>query len=164
MNKYKKLISDTAVYGIGTFASKILVFFLTRLYTECLTEAQFGKADLISNLANLLIPLAAAGICDGIFRFTLDKDTDKRSVFSTGFVLLLAASAVFLMLSPLMLISSYFKSYVWLIILYVLMSNFHSVCAQYGAAIMTEITSPNGFRRSLVSFISTLPKVWMCPF
>ena len=31
MNRYKKLLSDTAVYGMGTFASKLLVFFLTRL-------------------------------------------------------------------------------------------------------------------------------------
>ena len=165
MNKYKKLISDTAVYGIGTFASKILVFFLTRLYTECLTEAQFGKADLISNLANLLIPLAAAGICDGIFRFTLDKDTDKRSVFSTGFALLLAASAVFLMLSPLMLISSYFKSYVWLIILYVLMSNFHSVGAQYIRALdKTKLFAAQGILNTVLTitfnviFLVVLPE------
>ncbi len=165
MNKYKKLISDTAVYGIGTFASKILVFFLTRLYTECLTEAQFGKADLISNLANLLIPLAAAGICDGIFRFTLDKDTDKRLVFSTGFALLLASSAIFLILSPLMLISSYFKSYVWLIILYVLMSNFHSVCAQYIRALdKTKLFAAQGILNTVLTitfnviFLVALPE------
>ena len=40
MNRYKKLLSDTFIYGMGTFASKLLVFFLTRLYTECLTEAE----------------------------------------------------------------------------------------------------------------------------
>lgn len=81
MNRYKKLLSDTAVYGMGTFASKLLVFFLTRLYTECLTSAEYGQADLVANVANLLIPLAAAGICDGIFRFTLDRERDKRAVF-----------------------------------------------------------------------------------
>ena len=131
MNRYKKLISDTAIYGIGTFASKILVFFLTRLYTECLTEAQYGKADLISNMANLLIPLAAAGICDAIFRFALDREGDKKAVFSTGILILLVSGGVFLLLSPLLLISNYFKSYVWLIVAYVIMSNFHSACAQY---------------------------------
>ncbi len=131
MNRYKKLLSDTAIYGIGTFASKILVFFLTRLYTECLTEAQYGKADLISNIANLLIPLAAAGICDGIFRFALDKERDKNSVFSTGIMILLAASGAFLILSPILIAFDYFRNYAWVIVLYVLMSNFHSACAQY---------------------------------
>jgi len=131
MNRYKKLLSDTAVYGMGTFASKLLVFFLTRLYTECLTEAQYGKADLVSNMANLLIPLAAAGICDAIFRFALDREGDKKSVFSTGIIILLISGGFFLALSPLLLISNYFRSYAWLIVAYVLMSNFHSACAQY---------------------------------
>ncbi len=165
MNKYKKLISDTAVYGIGTFASKILVFFLTRLYTECLTEAQFGKADLVSNLANLLIPLAAAGMCDGIFRFALDRDSDKRSVFSTGFAILLAASALFAILSPLMILSEYFRSYVWLIILYVLMSNFHSVCAQYIRALdKTKLFAVQGILNTVLTitfnviFLVVLPE------
>lgn len=131
MNKYKKLLSDTVIYGVGTFASKLLVFFLTRLYTECLTEAEYGKADLITNMANLLIPLAAAGLCDGIFRFTLDSDKDKRQVFSTGVLMLCATGAMFALLMPLLTLSEYFRGYVWLIIIYVLMSNFHSACAQY---------------------------------
>lgn len=131
MNRYKKLLSDTAIYGIGTFASKILVFFLTRLYTECLTEAQYGKADLVSNIANLIIPLAAAGICDGIFRFALDKERNKQSVFSTGIVILLVSSGVFLILSPIIIAFDYFRNYAWVIVFYVLMSNFHSACAQY---------------------------------
>ncbi len=131
MNRYKKLLSDTAVYGMGTFASKLLVFFLTRLYTECLTKAEYGQADLITNIANLLIPLAAAGICDGIFRFTLDREHDKSTVFSTGIFLICGSGALFLLLSPILWTFEYFRSYAWLIIVYVIFSNFHSVAAQY---------------------------------
>lgn len=131
MNKYKKLLSDTALYGLGTFASKLLVFFLTRLYTECLSPAEYSRADLITNMANLLIPLAAAGICDAIFRFALEKNADKRAVLSTGALILLTSSVIFLLLSPLLMIGHFFKGYVILIALYVLMSNFHSMCAQY---------------------------------
>ena len=131
MNKYKKLLSDTALYGVGTFASKLLVFFLTRLYTECLSPAEYSRADLVTNMANLLIPLAAAGICDAIFRFALEKNADKRAVLSSGALILIASSIAFLILSPLLLIGQFFKGYVLLIVLYVLMSNFHSMCAQY---------------------------------
>ncbi len=131
MNRYKKLLSDTAVYGMGTFASKLLVFFLTRLYTECLTSAEYGQADLVANVANLLIPLAAAGICDGIFRFTLDRERDKRAVFSTGMFILCCSGAMFLLLSPLLWSFEYFRDYAWLIVAYVLFSNFHSSAAQY---------------------------------
>ncbi len=165
MNKYKKLLSDTVIYGVGTFASKLLVFFLTRLYTECLTEAEYGKADLITNMANLLIPLAAAGLCDGIFRFTLDSDKDKRQVFSTGIFMLLATGATFALLMPLLTLSEYFRGYVWLIILYVLMSNFHSACAQYlRACDRTKLFALQGILNTCLTigfnliFLLVLPK------
>ena len=130
-SKYKKLMSNTAIYGIGTFASKILVFLLTRLYTECLATGEYGTADLVTNMANLLIPLAAAGVCDGIFRFALDSNLNKKAVFTTGLGILAISSAIFFVLSFALLGFDFFREYLWLVILYVLMSNFHSACALY---------------------------------
>lgn len=134
MGKYKKLISNTAILGIGTFSSKILVYLLMRFYTEYLTTGQFSSADLITQSANLLMPLAACGIVESIFRFTLDKaENGKKSVvFSTGVNILLISSAVFLLLSPLLyLADSFFGGYTWMIIVYVLSANLHSAVAQY---------------------------------
>ena len=62
MGKYKRLLSNTAILGAGTFASKVLVLLLMPFYTSILSTAEFGTADLISQTANLLIPLAAVGI------------------------------------------------------------------------------------------------------
>lgn len=141
-------------YGVGTFASKLLVFFLTRLYTECLTKSEFSTADLITNIANLLIPLAAAGICDGIFRFALDSENDRRSVFSTGIVILLISSLIFLALSPLIALSEFFFSYVWLIVIYVLMSVFHSACAQYIRALdRTKLFAVQGIINTVLTIL-----------
>ena len=36
MNKYKRLLTNTIVFAIGTFASKLLVLLLTPLYTSIL--------------------------------------------------------------------------------------------------------------------------------
>ncbi len=131
MNKYRKLISDTVILGIGTFASKVLVLLLMPLYTACLSPGQYNLADLISQTANLLIPLACIGVSDGLFRFTLSSGADKPSVFKTGVTILTVSSVVFLALSPLLLMINYFSGYVWLIISYVLMANIHSALAQY---------------------------------
>lgn len=165
MNKYRKLLSDTAVYGIGTFTSKLLVFVLTRLYTEYLTGEQFGTADLITNMANLLIPLAAAGLCDGIFRFVIDAGDNKRKVFSTAIIMMLASAAVFLAISPLLLLFERFREYLWLIIVYVLMSNFHSACAQYiRACDKTKLFAVQGIVNTALTitfniiFLVVLPK------
>ena len=39
-NKYYKLISNTLLFGIGTFGSKLLVFLLMPLYTSVLSEGE----------------------------------------------------------------------------------------------------------------------------
>ena len=133
--KLKKLFSDTAILGFGTFGSKLLVFFLMPFYTAWLSTSQYSTAELITGTANLIIPLACVGIANGIFRFAADREQDKKAVFSTSVALLGIGSAVFLVLSPLLLLIDYFTSTVWLIVLYVLSANLQSVAAQYVRAV-----------------------------
>ena len=47
MDKYKRLFSNTLIFAIGTFGSKLLAFFLMPLYTNVLTDAQYGTSDLL---------------------------------------------------------------------------------------------------------------------
>ena len=134
MGKYKKLLSDTAVLGIGTFASKVLVFLMMPLYTSILAKNEFSVADLITQTANLLIPLACIGIVDGIFRFTLDGESERKKTFSSGLAVLFAASLIFTVIAvalDLTGLSGSMWDYVWLITAYVIAANFHSAVAQY---------------------------------
>ena len=133
--RLKRLFGNTMVFTAGKFISKLLVFLMMPLYTACLSEAQYSTADLITQLANLLIPLACLGISEGIFRNAAAKEGDKEAFFSSGIAILGISTAAFLLLSPLLLLLEYFAPYLWLIILFVLCSNFHSVCAQYVCAI-----------------------------
>ena len=52
MDKYKRLISNTVIFAIGTFSSKVLVFLLMPLYTRVLTDAEYGVTDLIVQTGN----------------------------------------------------------------------------------------------------------------
>jgi len=132
--KYKRLGSNTAILGAGTFASKVLVFLLMPFYTSVLSTGEFGTADLIAQTANLLIPLAAVGICDGIFRFTLDTcedDASRKCVFSTGMAILFVGSLLLLGAIQALRLSTALSKYVLLIALYVIAANFHSAFANY---------------------------------
>ena len=131
MDKYKKLLSNTLILTIGTFASKLLVYFLMPLYTAILSTEQYGTADLITNAANLLIPFCCIGITHGVFRFAADEDENNKVIFSSGVSVLLISSAVFLLLSPFIAFVPYFESYAWLIAFYVVSSNFHTVVKEY---------------------------------
>lgn len=130
-DKYKKLILNTLILGLGVFGSKLLVFLMMPLYTGILSPAEYSMADLISQTANLLMPLACIGITDGVFRFAMDKECDRRAVLSSGLAVLSCAGIIFLLLAPLIGLIDYFSEYAWLIAAYVLAANIHAVCAQY---------------------------------
>lgn len=131
MNKYKTLVSNTALISFGTFGSKLLVFLMVRFYTDHMTTAQYGTADLIQQTANLLLPLISLGITDGVFRFAMDSKLDKRSVFSSGVFTITLGGLAFLVICPILFLTHQFDGYIWLIVVYTMASCYHSLCSKY---------------------------------
>ena len=72
-NSYKKLFSNTIIFAIGSFSSKILVFLLLPIYTTVLSKSEYGTVDLIVQIANFMLPIATLSIAESIIRFGLDK-------------------------------------------------------------------------------------------
>ena len=135
MSRYSRLLSNTLVFTVGKLLSKLLMFFMIGLYTACLTQAEFGTAELITNMANLLIPLACVGISEGIFRSAAAKDGDKEAFFTNGLLVYGVGSVAFLCLAPLLTFIPRFAGSVWLIAAYVVVANLHTVVSQYLCAI-----------------------------
>lgn len=153
-NRYKRLLSNTAIFAIGTFASKLMVYLLMPLYTRCLLPEESSTSDLITSTANLLMPLATIGICDGIFRFALDAGDKKREVFSSGIMILCAGSAGFLILSPLLFVFDFVDGYNALIIVYVLSANFQYACASYIRALgYTKVYAAQGIINTALTIV-----------
>ena len=131
MNKYKTLVSNTALISLGTFGSKLLVFLMVRFYTGYLTTAEFGISDIITQTCNLLVPIISLGITNGVFRFAIDTNHDKKSVFSSGLYTITLGGLLFLIITPLLAFSPQLKNYLWLIVIYTMASCYHSLCAQF---------------------------------
>lgn len=131
MDKYKRLASNTIIFAIGTFSSKLLSFFLTRLYTEVLDTAQYGVTDLIQQSGNLLLPLVTLGITNAVVRFGLEKGVRKQDVFTTGVLSLLCGMVLLLLISPLLGMIDLLTEHIWLLCLFVFMSSLRSLCAQF---------------------------------
>lgn len=130
-NKYAQLMGNTVIFAIGTFASKVLVFFMMRYYTAVLDTGDFGISDLITQAANVLIPIASVSIASGIIRFGLIKANDKREIFSIGIVTVLCGYLILLLFSPLLVKIEMLSSYMVLIYLYVLTSSLQQTCHQF---------------------------------
>lgn len=94
MNRYKELLSDTLVIGIGNFTTKLIYFFLMPIYTIAMTAGEFGEADLLNNLAALLLPIFTLSIAEGVFRFVLDKKESPNELLSAGISIISKCSIV----------------------------------------------------------------------
>lgn len=129
-NKYQLLAGNTVKLGLGTFGSKLLVFLMVRFYTEYLSPADYGTADLITQTANLLIPLVSLGITDAVFRFAMDAAEDSKSVFTLGLTVIAAGCAILVVLACLPR-SDAFEDTAWLIAAFIIASNLHTLCAQF---------------------------------
>ena len=52
MNQYKRLAANTMIFAIGSFGSKILTLFLTKLYTANINPADISTKELLEQTAN----------------------------------------------------------------------------------------------------------------
>ena len=132
MGKIKRLISNTAILGAGTFISKVLVFLLMPLYTACLSSEQFGIADILMQTANLIIPVAVLGISEGLFRFTIDANSEERKqVFTLSLLTLFVGMLPLAALIQIFRLFSVYDGYVWLVFFYICSANLHFLVANY---------------------------------
>lgn len=84
MNKYKYLLSNTILLTISNISSKLLSFLLLPLYTHLLSPGDYGVISLITSSTQLFFPLLTLGISEAVIRYTLDKNANKKQIFSIG--------------------------------------------------------------------------------
>lgn len=136
MNKYKKLLNNSIIFAIGNLGSKLVQFIMVPLYSYTLTKNQFGITDIITTMVALLSPLLSLEIFDAVFRFAMDKNEDKKQVFSTGLVITMVCSLVILILGIVCNNISIFKKYYILLDAFLLIFTiFNSLLANYVRAI-----------------------------
>ena len=100
--KYKQLVSNTLLFAISNFSSKLLSFFIRPYLSYALDSPDvMGVSSLLQQSANLLIPMVSLGVSYAVIRFGLDKTKDKASVFVNGFVTILLGFGIMVLASPL---------------------------------------------------------------
>lgn len=135
MDKYKKLASNTLIFAIGTFSSKVLSFLLMPFVTRMMGTGDYGAADLVQQTVNVLIPIVTLQVNSAALRFALDKAKNKADVFTVGVRTTIIGFCVFVLCSyPISLIKiNDFRlgDYIILIIAFVLVSGFRQLCQQF---------------------------------
>lgn len=130
MNKYKKLMGNTVIFGIGSFGAKFLGFFMTVLYTRCMTEAEYSTADLLYNVVNMLVPIVSFSMADAIIRFGMDKEYDPRRVYTCACTAVLIGMTVFMLFTPFVR-KTKVGDYTLLLFIYCYFSCFRQAASQF---------------------------------
>lgn len=87
MNKYKEISYNTIIFAIGNVGVKLIQFFLLPLLTVKLTEGDFSTSDILTSTIEVLVPLLTLGLAESVFRFCINTEYDKKSVFNNSLVI-----------------------------------------------------------------------------
>lgn len=163
MNQYKRLLSNTFIFAVGTFSSKILVILMLRLYTGMMTKDEMGVADLIIKTTSILYPIVSLSIGQAIIRYGLEPRRRKSDVFTIGLATILCGFVIALPFHPLLGLIHYNTSagvtgslleYHWLIYLYVLTSCTQNACSQFIRALgYVRLYAVDGIFRTFVTIL-----------
>ncbi|MDY3618870.1 lipopolysaccharide biosynthesis protein [Agathobaculum sp.] len=163
MNQYKRLLSNTFIFAIGTFSSKILVILMLRFYTGILTPDEMGVADLIIKTTSILYPVVSLSIGQAVIRYGLERAQSKQNVFSIGLLTVLCGFLIALPFHPALNLVHYNTSagatgsllpYAWLIYLYVLVSCTQNVCSQFIRALgFVRLYAIDGIFRTFMTIL-----------
>lgn len=133
MNKYKKLAQNTMIFAIGSFGSKILVLFLTRLYTGNFDYSDSGVKGLLETTVFLLQPVFTFALQEYLIRFGLDRNYNKKEVFTTSSVMTIFGMLIMSFTIPLLSnipAFDFIKGYTILLIVYITTSSLRMLFQQ----------------------------------
>lgn len=102
MNRYKKLLGNSAIFAVGSLGSKLISFILVPFYTFVLTKSQFGIVDLLTTTVNMLLPIVTLSAFDAVFRFVLDKNGTEDAVLTNGFFISCLGSFLGILIIPIL--------------------------------------------------------------
>ena len=100
--KYLQLISDFGVFAIGNFLVKFVQFFLLPLYTAAMSTEEYGIAELLNNISEIVFPIMTLAICEAVFRFSIEEEGNKAAIlYESLWVLIKGAFVVIIVVSVL---------------------------------------------------------------
>ena len=130
--KYATLASNTLLFAISNFSSKLLSFFIRPYLSYALDSPDvMGVSSLMQQATNLLIPVVSLGVAYAVIRFGLDKAVEKASVFVNGAATILAGFALLLAAMPLVRLIPNAADYLPWLYLCVLASCLRTLCTQF---------------------------------
>lgn len=96
MDKYKRLVSNSIIFALGTFTVKAAQFFILSLLTKYLLESQYGIIEnIVITLQDLIMPVLTLGLAEALFRFSVDKQHSQNEIITNSFAVVVIGIVAF---------------------------------------------------------------------
>ena len=97
-NPIKKLLGQTAMYGLPSIIGRLLNFLLVPLYTEVFAKpSHYGVVSELYAWVAFLVVMLTFGMETSYFRFLQVKE-DKTQVFQNSFLTVIGVNVIFFLL------------------------------------------------------------------
>jgi O-antigen/teichoic acid export membrane protein len=93
---FKKLASETAIYGLSTILARIINFLFVPFYTRMLTTGSYGVVTEFMAYIAVLQVMLVMGLETGCFRFANKKGVDANKVYTNALSAVSALSLAFM--------------------------------------------------------------------
>jgi len=136
--KSNYLIKNTLLLILSSFGSKILSFLLVPLYTNILSTAEYGIADLITTTAALLMYIFTLNIETSVLRFGLDENEKKDRVLAYAVQIVVIGTCI---VSVVTFFVSLFRIFEWpnycypILVIVFFLDSIHTIITNYLRAI-----------------------------
>ena len=124
-------MKDTLIFSLGSFGSKIILFFMVPLYTNYLTTEEYGTADLVFTVAQFLTPIMSVVIHDAIIRYGLSNDFKREDVLRVGYYIIGVDILVAIALGPVVGLYKPLTQWKWYLSVYAVISIVDSIQFNY---------------------------------
>lgn len=130
-NKYKNLVKDTAIFALGNMGSRLILFLLVPLYTTHLSTSEYGVAELMFTLSELIIPFLTLVIHDAVLRYGLTKDENKDNVIFNGIIIWCLSLVISLFIIPASTLMPTLYVWRWYFYLYLIARSLNAIEMNY---------------------------------
>jgi O-antigen/teichoic acid export membrane protein len=95
MNPLKKLLRQTATYGLSSIVGRLINYFLVPLYTRIFLPQEYGVVTELYAYASFLMIICTFGMETTFFRYSA-SDRDKDTVYSTCLIPVVVLNLAFI--------------------------------------------------------------------
>lgn len=146
-SRYAFLFKNTLLFTVANFANKLIVFFLLPFYTAFLTTEEYAVIEMISTAQQLVFPIVTLDITEAVIRFCMEKNSDKKAIFTPAALVVIAGNIVLAIISAATAAESvgngkfvlYFFLFCMLVSVNTLLSSFYRTIDRLGVITVASI-------------------------